>query len=399
MSVLAEFDVARARADTPGCRSVIHLNNSGAALMPLPVLKAVQDHLWLEATVGGYEAARATNAAVEHCYAALARLVGGADDEIALIENATRAWDMAFYALDLKPGDSIITGKAEYASNYMAFLQRVARDGVEIRVAPDDASGRTDPGALEHLIDRRTRLIAITHVPTNGGLVNPAAEIGAVAERHGLPYLLDACQSVGQMPVDVGTIGCTMLSATGRKFLRGPRGTGFLWVRRDWVDRLHPPFIDLRAAVWTDRDSYTLRPDARRFENWESFVAGKIGLGVAADYAMSFGLDAISTRARALADHLRAGLSAIPGATVHDKGAEQSAIVSFSIEGCEPEALQAFCAARRVNLSTSDVGSTRLDMSERGLTKINRVSPHYYNSGDEIECALAIIADCARARR
>ena len=366
--------------------------------MPLPVLKAVQDHFLLEATVGGYEAARANEASIEHCYDALARLVGGAPDEIALIENATRAWDMAFYALDLKAGDVIVTGKAEYASNYMAFLQRVARDGVEIRVAPDDGSGRTDPDALEQMIDGRTRLIAITHVPTNGGLVNPAAEIGAVAARHGLPYLLDACQSVGQMPVDVGAIGCTMLSATGRKFLRGPRGTGFLWIRRDWVDRLHPPFIDLRAAVWTDRDSYTLRPDARRFENWESFVAGKIGLGVAADYAMSFGLDAISTRARALADRLRSGLSAIPGTVVHDKGAEQSAIVSFSIAGCEPGELQKYCGNRRVNLSTSDVGSTRLDMSERGLTTINRASPHYYNTEDEIESTLAIIADCARSR-
>ncbi|MGF1624788.1 MAG: aminotransferase class V-fold PLP-dependent enzyme [Alphaproteobacteria bacterium] len=390
------FDLARARAETPGCREVVHLNNAGAALMPLPVIGAVQDHLWLEATIGGYEAAAAAAGRMDHAYAAVARLVGGASDEIALVENATRAWDMAFYALDLKPGDAVITGMAEYASNYLAFLQRAQRDGIEIRVAPDDGAGRTDPDGVARLIDGRTRLIAITHVPTNGGLVNPAAEIGAVAAGHGLPFLLDACQSVGQMPVDVARIGCTMLSATGRKFLRGPRGTGFLWVRRDWTQRLHPPFVDLLAAEWTGRESYALRQDARRFETWESFVAGRLGLAAAADYAMAWGLEAIAARARMLADRLRAGLAAIPGARLHDKGVDKAAIVGFSLAGRDPAAVQRFCAARRVNLSTSSLASTRLDMDERGLDAINRASPHYYNSEDEIDAALQALADCAR---
>lgn len=392
------IDLARARADTPGCRNVIHLNNAGSALMPLPVIRAVKDHLWLETAIGGYEAARAAKPALERVYGSLARLVGGAPDEIALVENATRAWDMAFYALALKPGDAIITGKAEYASNYLAFLQRARRDGVEIRVAPDDGSGRTDPEGVEALIDGRTRLIAITHVPTNGGLVNPAAEIGAVAARHGLPYLLDACQSVGQLPVVASRIGCTMLSATGRKFLRGPRGTGFLWVRRDWIQRLHPPFVDLLAAEWTGPDDYVLRADARRFETWESHVSGRLGLGAAAEYALGWGLEAIADRAQALADRLRAGLAAIPGVSLHDKGAEKAAIVSFSIDGVDPVAVRDHCAARRVNLGTSGLSSTRLDMAERGLETINRASPHYYNSEAEIDQALEVIAGCARTR-
>jgi cysteine desulfurase / selenocysteine lyase len=389
------IDLARARAETPGCGEVIHLNNAGAGLMPLPVIRALQDHLWLEATTGGYEAARAAEHGIEHAYAAVARLIGGAPDEVALVENATRAWDMAFYALELKPGDVVITGVAEYASNYLAFLQRAKASGIEIRVAPDDGQGRTDPDGVEKLIDSRTRLIAITHVPTNGGLINPAAEIGAVAARHGLPYLLDACQSVGQLPVDVGAIGCTMLSATGRKFLRGPRGTGLLWVRRDWIGRLHPPFVDLLAAEWTGRDDYRLRPDARRFENWESFVAGRLGLSAAVDYALGWGLDAIAVRAHMLADRLRTGLAAIPGASLHDKGTDKAAIVSFSLAGRDPIAVRDFCQARRVNLSTSGRSSTWLDMSERGLGVINRASPHYYNSEGEIEAAVAVLAECA----
>ena len=392
------IDVARVRAETPGCRTVIHFNNAGAALQPQPVLDAVLGHLRLEAEIGGYEAADRAEAALEGVYGSLARLVNGAPDEIALVENATRAWDMAFYSLKLGPGDRILTARAEYASNVIAFLQIAERTGAEVVVVPNDEAGALSVEALERLIDERVKLIAVTHVPTNGGLVNPAAEIGRVAARHRIPYLLDACQSVGQMPVDVAAIQCDMLSATGRKFLRGPRGTGFLWVRRAMIETLEPPFLDLHAATWTGPQSYEIRKDARRFENWESYVAGRLGLAAAAEYAMALGLDAVWARVKTLADSLRRALGEIPGITVRDLGRERCGIVTFTAEGVSAAELVQVLAAAGINAKTSSLFSTRYDMAARGLDLLLRASVHYYNTEDEIVRFCEVVRDRMTAR-
>ena len=379
------LDIESLRAQTPGCARVAHFNNAGAALQTSSVSNAVIDHLRLESEIGGYEAAAAAADKLTHFYTATANLLNAKPQEIAFVENATRGWDMAFYAFSWRPGDRIITSVAEYASNYIAYLQAARKYGVTVDVAPNDNQGALDTNALAAMMDDRVRLISVTHVPTNGGLVNPAAAIGEVAKAHGVPYLLDACQSAGQMPLDVEAIGCDMLSATGRKYLRGPRGTGFLWVRESLIETLEPPFLDLHAAEWVAPDDYKIRSDAKRFENWECNFAGKIGLGVAIDEALALGLDAIYARIQALGGSFRKKLAGIPGVSVRDIGAEQCGIVTFTMDGVDPDQIKASLSANHINVSVSGRSSTYLDMSARGLDRIVRASVHYYNTDDETE--------------
>lgn len=364
-----------------------HLNNAGAALPPAQVTDAVIAHLRLEAGMGGYEAAAAAAEQTEATYRAIARLIGCEVDEIAVVENATRAWDMAFYAMSFEPGDRILTSRAEYASNVIAFLHVARRTGAVVEVVEDDEHGQLCVADLRRRLEGpgKVKLIAISHVPTQGGLVNPAEKIGALAREAGVLFLLDACQSVGQLPIDVQRIGVDMLSATGRKYLRGPRGTGFLYVRRSILDYLEPPFLDLHAAKWTAPERYEIRPDARRFECWETNLASKIGLGVAVDYALSWGLDAIEARITALAAGLRARLLALDGVRMHDQGQRRCGIVTFTVNGVPAQDVQRHLARSGVNTSVSHASSARLDLPRRGLSELVRASVHYYNTDDELD--------------
>lgn len=389
------IDIDRIRADTPAVSRLAYLHNAGAALMPTPVVAAMKLHIDLESEIGGYAAADRESDRLDAVYGSVAQLLNAAPDEIALMENATVAWQMAFYALPFRAGDRILTAEAEYAANYVAFLQVAQRTGAVIDVVPSDSSGELDIEALERMIDARVKLIAITWVPTNGGLTNPAAAIGKIARAHGIPYLLDACQAIGQMEVDVDAIGCDMLSATGRKFLRGPRGAGFLYVRRPLLQQLEPPMIDHFAAPWVSRDHYQLRDDARRFETWENNYAARLGLGAAVDYALAIGLGPIQQRCRLLADRLRSGLAAISGIKIRDLGRRPGAIVSFTMNGCEAEAIVRSAAVDGIAIGASHPSSTRIDAEVRALPVVVRASPHYYNTETEIDRLITHLAGLA----
>ncbi|MGV3480439.1 MAG: aminotransferase class V-fold PLP-dependent enzyme [Sphingobium sp.] len=388
-------ELARLRAEPPGTAHRIHLNNAGAALMPAPVLSAVTDHLRREAEIGGYEAKAEQSDRIEGVYRSVARLLNAHVDEIALAENATVAWQWAFYAQTFSPGDRILTTTAEYAANYLAYLQIARRTGAVVETIPDRTDGTLDPRALEAMIDGRVRLIAITWIPTNGGLVNPAAEVGRIARAYGVPYLLDACQAAGQLPIDVDAIGCDMLAATGRKFLRGPRGTGFLYIRRALLESIEPAMIDLFGAEYAGDGGYSLRPDARRFESWESDYAARLGLGVAIDYALEIGLDRIEKRCRLLGDRMRARLADIPGISIHDLGPDPAAIIGFTLSDIAAADAVARLSAQGFNLSVSVPTSTPIDAWRRGLPNLVRASPHYYNSEEEIDLFADAVARLA----
>ncbi|MFI0404830.1 aminotransferase class V-fold PLP-dependent enzyme [Actinomadura sp. 3N508] len=384
------MDIDEIRSDTPGCASVAHLNNAGAALPPRPVIDAVTRHFALESTIGGYEAADRNAAAVQNFYDAVARLIGARADEIAYVENATRAWDMAFYAIPFADGDRILTTTSEYSSNAIAYQQMAAAKGVSVEVVPDDPDGTISLDALEaELVKGGVRLVSLNHVPTHNGLVHPAAEVGRLCRQHGVLYLLDACQSVGHLAVDVNDIGCDLLSATGRKYLRGPRGTGFLYVRREIVQMLEPPFLDLQAATWHAPNGFEVRRDAVRFETWERYVAGQIGLGVAADYASALGMPVIEERVLGLGQTLREELAALPGVTVLDRGARPSGIVTFTLDGHEPSTIKAAARERGVNVNVTNPISHGYD--PHALPSAVRASVHYYNTENEIERLVSVL--------
>ena len=386
------MDVDRLRAETPGTEHRIHLNNAGAALMSRRTLAAMTGQLELEASIGGYEALDQIADRVEATYAGMAGLLGAGRAEIALFDNSTHAWNAAFYAIPFRPGDRILTSRAEYGSSVLAYLQVARRTGAELVVVPNDEHGSIDLAALAELVDERTRLIGLTWVPTFGGLVNPAAEVGRIARAAGALYLVDATQAVGQFPVDVTEVGCDLLTGTARKFLRGPRGTGFLYVRSEVLDQLDPAVVEIAAATWDGGRGFRWAEGAQRFETWERSGVNLTGFGAAIDQALELGLDAIGARAVGLGARLRDQLGALPKVTTQDQGAERCAIVTAIVDGLPAEDVQAELAAAGINTTVTVPADDPLDTEERGLPALLRLSQHYYNTEAELDRAVEVIA-------
>jgi selenocysteine lyase/cysteine desulfurase len=375
------------REDTPGCANQIHFNNAGSGLMPRGVLDAIIGHLNREASLGGYESADDAEAAVAEAYAHLAKVLGAQPRNMAVVENSTVAFFQALSAFDFKPGDVIVTTRNDYISNQLAYLSLAQRHGVEVRRAADLASGGADPQSVRELLrDSRVRLLAVTWVPTNSGLMQPVAALGEVAEAAGVPYLVDGCQAVGQIPVDVAKLRCDFLSGTARKFLRGPRGIGFLYVSDRALKRGDfPLYIDMRGADWVSADNFAPAPDARRFENWEFACSLVLGLGEAVRYALEVGVERGGRRARELAASLRNKLIGLSGIRVLDRGSELAAIVTIEVAGWDATELSKLLRGRGINSSASLRAYAVIDMDEKRAGSALRFSPHYYNTEEEIE--------------
>jgi cysteine desulfurase/selenocysteine lyase len=372
------IDLDAVRADTPGCRDLIFLDSAGSSLPPAPVLAEVQGHLRREAQIGGYRAAAERREDLEAGYDVLASLLGCTPDEVAFTESATRSWLSALDAIPLQPGDRVLVTEVEYHSNALALMHL----GVQFEPIPSDASGVVDVDALRDMLDARVKLVSLVHVPTNGGLVNPVRAVADAAHSVGALVLLDACQSIGQLTVRADELEVDIICGSGRKWLRGPRGTGVLVVREG--SGLRPRLIDSRAAVWEATDRYSMAADAKVFELWECSVADRLGLIAAARYALSLGIDQIAAEISARAELTRSLLSAVPGVQVHDLGRERCGIVSFSVDGREPEEVRDTLWERGVAVSLTMNTSTQFDMTRRGLSTLLRASPHYFVSPAQI---------------
>jgi len=391
------LDLARLRAETPGCASRIHFNNAGSGLMATPVLEAITEYLKLETELGGYEAADAREEAIHDFYAATAQLLGCKARNIAFASNATDAFARALSSIPFASGDLILTTRDDYISNQIAFFSLRKRFGVDVVHAPNVPEGGVDVGAMERLMrQRRPRLVAVTHIPTNSGLVQPVAEIGRRCRELELLYLVDACQSVGQYAIDVEQLGCDFLSATGRKFLRGPRGSGLLYVSdRALAAGYEPLFIDMRGARWVGPEDYRQVETAARFEDWEFSYATLLGSAAAIRYALTVGIDVIAERTPALGAALRERLAELDGVRIFDRGRRSCAIVTFTVDGWNSEVLMTELRRRRINSSVSAREHALYDFTDKGVEACVRMSPHYYNTEQEVDEVIGAVRELA----
>jgi cysteine desulfurase/selenocysteine lyase len=391
------IDIAKLREETPLCRNIIHFNNAGASPMPQPVYERLVTYLQWEQEIGGYEAQAEHRQEIEGAYRRLADLIGAQPSELALVGSASRAFQFGLSALPLEAGHKILTSRLEYGTIFMNLLQR-REAGVEIEVVPEDGQGVVDLERLEQAIDGRTRLIVLTHIPTHTGTVQPAQAIGRIARKHGLAYFLNATQSLGVYPLHVEEIGCDLMCSTSRKWLRGPRGLGMLYVRSGIMEQLNPPFPDVRAAVWEEPYSFRWPPDARAFETWESNPAATLALGEAAAYAQNVGLEAIWQRVQNLASYLRQRLGELPGAKVHDRGQTLSGIVAFTLEGVPPPKVKEYLRERKINVYTVGAKNALLDMQDWDVDEVVRASVHYFNTEGEVDTVVRTLAEASFSR-
>lgn len=375
------------RQDTRGCSDKLFFNSAGASLMPQTVVKAMAEHLQLEEQLGGYEAARRKSETADRLYQEIARLINCKPSNIAFTNNATDAYARALSSIPLERGDCIITTSDDYVSNQIAFIslqKRLKIEVIRIKNLPDNDLDLED---LVSLIKKHhPKLVAVTHIPTNSGLIQNVAGVGKICRQYDVLYLVDACQSIGQLPVDVNEIGCDFLTAAGRKFLRGPRGTGFLYVSdRVLEEGLVPLFIDMRGANWTGFDDYAISKTAQRFEHWEHSHISLAGLAEAARYANDIGLHHIASYNKLLADTLRYDLSQSKEIRVLDRGNQLSSIVTFCKKGGDINAIQKVLTENNVYYSVSYKHFALIDFTHKNVDAAVRLSPHYFNTPEEIE--------------
>jgi cysteine desulfurase / selenocysteine lyase len=392
----AILDINRLRSETPGCAISAYFNHSGSSLPTNATISAVTEHLQREALYGAMEAAARAAEQVQEARIDAAKLLGATPEEIAFMTSGSAAFGLVFAALPrLTAGDRILVGRQEWGGNLGTMYQAARKVGASVEAIPCRDDGSVDPNALSRMINERVRLVSLTWLPVNGGLINDAAAIGRITRAAGVPYFIDAGQAIGQLPVDVATLSCDMLKGACRKYLRGPRGTALLYVRKAFLPSLEPAFLDVQSAPWVDAGPVP-RQDARLFETIETSIALQLGLGAALRQVHALGIPAIRERIKSLADALRARLRDTSGVTVRDLGTEHSGLVSFTVDGLGAQEVQARLAREQITVGANGVPYTPLDMTARKLTAIIRASVTYINTEEEIERLAVAVARIAR---
>lgn len=381
------MNISQLRADTPGCKNRIHLNNAGAGLMPKPVIDSIRDYIELEGNIGGYEAKELRNNDLNGFYVACAKLLNCKPRNTAFTSHATESYNKALSAIPFERGDVLLTTDDDYISNQIAFFYLQKRWGVQLIRASKLPEGGVDVDSMRDLIKKHhPKLVAVTHVPTNSGLVQGVESIGEICKAEDIWYLVDACQTVGQMPLDVDKIHCDFLSAATRKFLRGPRGAGFLYVSDKALEaNLEPVFPDMEGAFWVEKNNYELHKDAIRFEYWEKAYALMMGSKVSMEYALELGLEAIETRVSLLANYTRAQLLTVPGLRLLDRGRKKCGIVTAAMENVNKASLQKKLMDLNINITLPVRPHCLIDFSEKEVEWGLRISPHYYNTTEEVD--------------
>jgi len=370
--------------------------------MPAAVVDTYVGYIKDEEEEGGYEVAARRITDLQEFYSASAALLNCGEEEVAFVESASRGWALAFYSFPFKAGDRIITSAADYGSNFIGYLHARNRWGAEVVVIGDDEHGDLDLNMLrKNSAHPQARLICMSHIPTGGGRLIDACSIGVIANEFGLVFYLDACQSVGVIHCDVKEIGCHVLSATGRKFLRGPRGSGLLFIRNDLINLLEPCMLDQHGALLQSETSFSAVAGARRFEMWEYNCAAKAALAVAINYALHQHLASgkIERRVLCLGEYLRARLSSLPHVHLTDIGTNLCGIVTFIVDGFTAHALHEHLKKRGINSSVSGAasGGSRVWFDRRGLKELVRISPHYYNTQQELDAVIEALGHSKEA--
>jgi len=396
VTLLGPAQHARLRQATPGCARVCHFNHAGASLPSQGTLDAMYQQLQHEAQQGPMEATTTTDWP-ERARCLAARLLNTSAEAIAFASSGSAAWSFAFNALPRwRSGDRILVGRHEWGGNLACMAPAIAA-GAQLEVIPCDSHGAVSVPALESMLDARVRLIALTWLPANGGLVNPAAAIGHLARQWHVPYFIDAGQALGQLPCDVQALGCDVLKAAGRKYLRGPRGTALLYVRPGFLERLQPQQRDVLSAPWNGQ-GFSLRGDARRFETSEVSQVLLAGLANALQELEEIGIQAIEQRIASLSGLLRTAMDRIPGLQRQDLGApgRQSGLIAFTLKGWDSLALKARLARQGINIGANGVAYTPLDMQARGLASIARIAVSHLNTEGEIQRLLRALEELAQ---